>query len=145
MGRICAALRAGMSPARVPAMTMSRVACTQMSMPTILYGELSQCVEVERLRRFGERGGVQVEEEVHRRTDADLSRLDTGEVVVEQGVVLRCVTACERIGRCIGIHGRIAVPILVRQSRTEGVQTAVIVHGICTRVGIGSVVWLRTI
>ena len=40
---------------------------------TILDGELSQCVEVERLRRFGERGGVQVEEEVHWRTDTHLS------------------------------------------------------------------------
>jgi len=55
---------------------------------TVLDGKLRQCVEVERLRWFGERGGVQVEKEVHRRTDADLSRLDTGEVVIEQGVVL---------------------------------------------------------
>ena len=90
-------------------------------MQTILDSKLSQCVEVERLRRFGKRGGVQVEEEVHWRTDTDLSKLDTSEVFVEQGFVLRCVATCERIGKGIGIHRRIAIPIFVSQSCTEGV------------------------
>lgn len=39
----------------------------------VLYDELLQCTEVGHLRRFGERGGVLMEEEIHRRTDADFS------------------------------------------------------------------------